>query len=179
MFEVQKHAISFSNPHIPYKWEHLEKITGAYFFIFDQYFFQQFAKLNQYAVYQPGGKRVFELPKDQISIIKKLFLRMFEEINSDYQHKYDVLRTIVVELIHFSLKLHSTAKSPKQAINASQRISTLFIELLERQFPIDTTHHTMQLRSASDFASQLHVLPYYFVRNALLIHNYCFLLFRV
>jgi AraC family transcriptional regulator, transcriptional activator of pobA len=44
-----------------------------------------------------------------------------------------------------------------QPINASQRISTLFLELLERQFPIDDLHQTMSLRSASDFASQLNV----------------------
>jgi AraC family transcriptional activator of pobA len=45
----------------------------------------------------------------------------------------------------------------KQPINASQRISTLFLELLERQFPIDDNHQTVNLRSASDFAKQLNV----------------------
>jgi AraC-like DNA-binding protein len=82
---------------------------------------------------------------------------MFEEINSDYMHKYDVLRTIVFELIHFALKLHPSAKLEKQPINASQRISTLFMELLERQFPIDENHQALTLRSASDFAKQLNV----------------------
>ena len=43
------------------------------------------------------------------------------------------------------------------SINAAQRISTLFLELLERQFPIDETHQTLSLRSASDFADQLNV----------------------
>ena len=31
----------------------------------------------------------------------------------------------------------------------------LFIELLERQFPVDEIHQRMNLRSASDFANQL------------------------
>ncbi|MEN9684657.1 MAG: hypothetical protein RLZZ28_443 [Bacteroidota bacterium] len=157
VFEIQKQAISFSNPHIPYKWEHLDRITGGFFCIFDQHFFNQFAKLNQYSVYQPGGERVFELTDEQQNTVKSLFLRMFDEINSDYEHKYDVLRTIVLELIHFALKLPSTTKPVKQILNASQRIATLFIELLERQFPIDTTHRQMQLRTAADFASQLNV----------------------
>ena len=82
---------------------------------------------------------------------------MAEEINSDYVHKYDVLRTQVLELIHFALKMQPTAKCDKQPINASQRISTLFLELLERQFPIDQLHQTLNLRAASAFAQQLNV----------------------
>jgi AraC-like DNA-binding protein len=31
------------------------------------------------------------------------------------------------------------------------------LELLERQFPIDESHSTIQLRSASDFAQQLNI----------------------
>ncbi len=86
-----------------------------------------------------------------------MYQRMFEEINSDYIHKYDVLRTIVFELIHFALKMQPSATLGKQPINASQRISTLFLELLERQFPIDENHKVLTLRSASDFAKQLNV----------------------
>ncbi|MCC6282116.1 MAG: helix-turn-helix transcriptional regulator, partial [Saprospiraceae bacterium] len=41
--------------------------------------------------------------------------------------------------------------------NASQRIATLFMELLERQFPIDENHPRVGLRSASDFAQQLNI----------------------
>ena len=49
------------------------------------------------------------------------------------------------------------AKLEKQPINASQRISTLFLELLERQFPIDGTRQHVQLRTASNFAKPLNV----------------------
>jgi len=67
-----------------------------------------------------------------------------------------VLRNLVFELLHFAMKLPST-KFDKQPVNASQRISSLFLELLERQFPIDDNHQTLNLRSASDFAKQLNV----------------------
>ena len=39
--EVQKHALSFSNPQIPYKWEHLDNIRRGFFWIFNQHFFHQ------------------------------------------------------------------------------------------------------------------------------------------
>jgi AraC-like DNA-binding protein len=45
----------------------------------------------------------------------------------------------------------------KQTPNASQRIANLFLELLERQFPIDENHRQLSLRSASDYAKQLNV----------------------
>ena len=82
---------------------------------------------------------------------------MFEEINSDYIHKYDVLRNLVYELLHFAMKMRPSARIFKPQINASQRISALFLELLERQFPIDDNHRKINLRSASDFANQLNI----------------------
>jgi AraC-like DNA-binding protein len=82
---------------------------------------------------------------------------MFAEIESDYIHKYDVLRNLVFELLHIAMKMQPTSSFEKQPINAAQRISALFLELLERQFPIDDTHPQVRLRSASDFAGQLNV----------------------
>lgn len=156
MYEVKQQALTFSNPQIPYKWEHLDTLTGGVFCIFDQHFFHQFGNLNQYAVYQPGGNRVFELSDEQLQKVSPIFQRMFEELESDYTHKYDVLRTLVLELIHFALKMQPGLETNNK-LNASQRISTLFLELLERQFPIDENHQAVKLRAASDFAQQLNV----------------------
>jgi AraC family transcriptional regulator, transcriptional activator of pobA len=155
--EVQQQALSFSNPQIPYKWEHLDNVRKGFFCIFDKHFFHQYGNLDQYTIFQPDGTHLFELTNEQVKQINILFERMVEEIDADYKHKYDVLRTIVFELIHFAMKLEPTAKFEKQPLNAAQRISTLFLELLERQFPIDENHQTVSLRSASDFAKQLNV----------------------
>lgn len=155
--EVKKQALSFSNPQIPYKWEHLDTIRSGAFCIFNQHFFHQYGNLNQYSVFQPNGNHLFELEDEQVTKLQSLYDRMFEEINSDYKHKYDVLRTLVFELIHFAQKMEPTAAIDKKAIHASQRISTLFLELLERQFPIDDNHRSITLRSASDYAKQLNV----------------------
>ncbi len=155
--EVKKQALSFSNPQIPYKWEHLDTIRSGAFCIFNQHFFHQYGNLNQYSVFQPNGNHLFELEDEQVTKLQSIYDRMFEEINSDYKHKYDVLRTLVFELIHFAQKMEPTAAIDKKAIHASQRISTLFLELLERQFPIDDNHRSITLRSASDYAKQLNV----------------------
>ncbi len=155
--DVKKQALSFSNPQIPYKWEHLDNVRNGSFCVFNHSFFLDFGSLNQYSVFQPEGTHIFELTDEQVIRVQSVYYRMFEEINSVYIHKYDVLRTLVFELLHFAMKMEPPAASNKHALHASQRISTLFLELLERQFPIDENHQTITLRSASDFSRQLNI----------------------
>jgi len=154
--EIQKQALVFSNPQIPYSCEYTDRIIDGYFCLFTPAFFHQFGNLDQYPVFQSGGTHAFELTDEQAEKIAAIYKSMFEEIGSDYEYKYDVLRNLFFELLHFALKLPA-AKFEKPQINASQRISNLFLELLERQFPIDENHNVLQLRAASDFAQQLNV----------------------
>lgn len=157
IIEVKKQALSFSNPQIPYKWEHTEDISGGVYCIFDRHFFKDFGSVNDYSVFQPQGEHIFELSDDQVKVVEGVYSKMLKEIQSDYTHKYDVLRNLVFELVHFAMKMQPATYFEKQEMNASQRISTMFMELLERQFPIDEDHRQIELRSASDFADQLNV----------------------
>lgn len=154
---VKKQALCFSNPLIPYKWDNLEGVEGGIFCIFNDHFFNQYGKLSQYSVFQPNGRHIFELDDEQAYKIEQVYKKMFEEIQSDYIHKYDVLRNLFFELLHFVLKLESGVSIENFPINASQRIATIFLELLERQFPVDEHHQKIQLRSASEFAQQLNI----------------------
>jgi AraC family transcriptional regulator, transcriptional activator of pobA len=154
---VKKQALFFSNPQIPYKCEYLERIEEGYYCIFNHHFFHKFGELYHYSVFQPTGNHVFELTDEQVAQIKPIYQKMFAEIKSDYVHKYDVLRNLVFELLHFAMKMQPASDFNQPLINASQRISTLFLELLERQFPIDENHPSVNLRAASDFAKQLNV----------------------
>ncbi|HEY3403246.1 MAG TPA: helix-turn-helix transcriptional regulator, partial [Ohtaekwangia sp.] len=70
--------------------------------------------------------------------------------------KYDLLRNYVLELVHYGQKLQPL-QSSQPHINASTRIFTLFIELLERQFPIENTTQVLPLKTAKDFADSLKV----------------------
>lgn len=157
VLEVKKQALVFSNPYIPYQWEHADGINSGFFCVFNQHFFYQYGSLNQYSVFQPNGTHVFDLTDEQVQQVAAVYARMFEEINSDYIHKYDVLRNMVLELLHFAMKMQPTTSFDQHPVNASARISTLFTELLERQFPLDDTHQRVNLRTASDFAAQLNI----------------------
>lgn len=155
--EVKKQALVFSNPLIPYKWEHLDKLREGVYCIFNPQFFSQFGQLTQYEVFQPNGNHVFELNDAEAAHVKNIFDRVEKEFETEYKYKYDVIRNLVFELIHFGLKIQPLATGERQPQRAAQRIAFLFLELLERQFPIDDQHPVVQLRTASHFANQLNV----------------------
>jgi AraC family transcriptional activator of pobA len=157
VFSFDKQALVFSNPFIPYKWEHLQEEVSGFYVIFNTSFFNQFGNLIQYEVFQPNGTHVFELDDSQFEYLSGVLEKIETELNSEYIHKYDAIRNQIYELIHYAMKTRPSTRIEKLPINASQRIYWLFLELLERQFPIDDNHSEIKLRTASDFALQLNV----------------------
>jgi len=61
------------------------------------------------------------------------------------------------ELIHLGLKLNPTQSNVADDSNASLRITSLFTELLERQFPIESPNQQIKLRHPIAFADYLSV----------------------
>jgi AraC family transcriptional activator of pobA len=155
---VKKQALVFSNPMIPYKWDNFMAIRGGVYCIFNDEFFLNFGDIMQYSVFQPNGTHVFELADEQVAEVQHIYERMFSEIESDYLHKYDLLRNYVLELVHYAMKTHPSLRLNKQSeVSAAQRIHMMFEELLERQFPIEDSNRSLILRNASDYAHHLNV----------------------
>ncbi|GAB3951319.1 response regulator transcription factor [Spirosoma harenae] len=152
--EIDKQALFFANPQIPYNWEYLEEEQSGFFCIFTETFFNQFGNIKEYPVFKPGGNPVFFLNDTELQQIKAIYLKIFAEIDSNYAYKYDSIRALVFELIHLAQKMQP-ATVLYSAQNASIRISSSFMELLERQFPIESPIQQMKLRSPIDFADQL------------------------
>lgn len=153
--DVDKQVMVFSNPQIPYNWERIDEQLTGYFCVFTDAFFYQYSKLLDYSIFKPGGDPVFELTDEQVARISEVYVRMFEEINSEYAHKYDVLRNLTMELIHFAMKLQPTNLTSSAHSNAAERITAMFMELLERQFPIASPMGRVKLRTPAEFAQQL------------------------
>jgi AraC-like DNA-binding protein len=107
-------------------------------------------------LFKIGGDPIFFVAPEQISFLSDIFRRMMTEIDSDYVHKYELLRNYVHVIIHEAMKIQP-ADSYFQHFNASSRIVSLFVELLERQFPIDSPDHVLRLKTASDYAVNLSV----------------------
>ncbi|WP_343700889.1 helix-turn-helix transcriptional regulator [Chitinophaga sp.] len=155
---VEEHALMFANPQVPYQCEHLSEEQGGYFCIFTEAFFRQFTsiRLLDFPVFRPGGQPVVHLPAEQVRPVRELFEKMLAELHSDYTYKYDLLRNYALELIHTGLKMQPAQEVHAHG-NAAGRISTMFSELLERQFPIQSPVQQVNFRTAIDFATQLSV----------------------
>lgn len=155
--EVQGQALCFSNPKIPYKWQSTNEIESGYFCIFNEAFFHQFGNINQYSIFHPQGNFIFGLNHEQVQVVESIYKKMFAEISSNYAYKYDLLRNLAFELIHFALKMQPAEQFDAPKASAAERIAQLFFELLERQFPVDKQHPVVHFRTASEFAKQLNI----------------------
>lgn len=159
VLDIEKNALLFATPRIPYNWLPQDDEQAGYFCIFtDEFLIQPKSGviLDELPIFQPGGYPVFQLSDDDAEEILLIFKKMYKEISSDYAYKYDLLRNYILELIHYGQKLQpATALYPLHT--ASARVSSLFIELLERQFPIESPRQRLTLRTAKDYANRLSV----------------------
>ena len=159
VIDIEQDALLFATPKIPYHWVPSDSNQTGMFCIFTPDFLSP-AKSGVYLedlpIFQPGQLPVFQLTEQEVAEIAYIFRKMLKELSADYKYKYDLLRNLVLELIHYGQKLQPmSALSTTQ--NASQRISSLFIELLERQFPLESPHQRLALRSPADYADRLAV----------------------
>jgi len=159
IIDIEKNALLFATPRIPYNWLPQDEEQSGYFCIFTNEFLIQPKSgvvLDELPIFQPGGYPVFQLSDEEAEEISFIFRKMYKEISSDYVYKYDLLRNYILELIHYGQKLQpATVLYPSH--NASARVSSLFIELLERQFPIESPRQRLKLRTAKDYADRLSV----------------------
>ncbi|KAA9357140.1 helix-turn-helix domain-containing protein [Larkinella humicola] len=159
VIHIEKNALLFATPKIPYHWVPQDENQAGHFCIFTADFLVQTKSgvvLDDLPIFQPGGYPIFQLTDEASEDIAYIFRKMDKELASNYAFKYDLLRNYVLELIHYGQKLQpETALYPSHT--ASARVSSLFIELLERQFPIESPHQKLSLRTARDYAERLAV----------------------
>jgi len=156
--ETDGATLLFFNPNVPYTFERLTKDATGYFCIFKESFFTDHVRtgIKELPMFLPGNKPAYVLNKTQDKYVSSVFDKMLEEIQSDYVYKYDLIRNYITEMIHCALKMQPT-ENLYQHMDANVRITGVFTELLERQFPIESTSQRFRLRSARDFAEQLAV----------------------
>lgn len=159
VINIEKSALLFGTPRIPYHYVPQDDNQMGFFCIFTDTYFSSTKNgivLDELPIYKPGGFPVFKLTDEEYEEIAAVFRKMVKELASDYAFKYDLLRNYLMELIHFGQKLQpaSTLQTPHKG---TDRVTSIFIELLERQFPIETLYQKLELRTASDYASRLSV----------------------
>jgi AraC family transcriptional activator of pobA len=153
--DIDRPALVFSNPMIPYHWNPRSPDQQGWFCIFNLAFVQQReGLLTDLPMFQINTEKVFFPDADSVDEIAGFFKAMMRENKKNYVNKYDILRSYLHLIVHHALKMQPTRDYDRD-LNAAARITNLFFELLNRQFPIDSPQNELLLRSAKDFAQQL------------------------
>jgi AraC-type DNA-binding domain-containing proteins len=156
---IDKPALVFFNPHMPFAWKPVSKEQPGFFCVFKSEFLKEHGRqqsLHHSPLFKTAGYPVYFLNKSQQQYVGSIFRTMLLEINSDYIYKYELLRNNLHLIIHEALKMEPSTHLIKHT-NASNRLTAQFFDLLERQFPIDTPDRVLPLKTAGDFAKALHV----------------------
>lgn len=149
----------FGSPRIPYSCDVVSPINEGYACLFTEDFLKLSGRsesLLQSPLFKIGGTPILQLNKEQKESIAPIFQKMIAEQSSDYAYKDDLIRDFIHLLAHEALKLQPSQNNTHQK-NAAVRITSVFLELLERQFPIESVQRPLELRTAQDFAKNLSI----------------------
>jgi len=152
-------SLFFANPRVPYSVEHISATQTGYSCLFTEDFFKASERpesLLESPLFKIGSDLVFSLDDQQTALISAIFEKMLAEQSTDYIYKNDLIRSYISLVTHEALKMQPT-KNYFRHKNASARITSLFLELLERQFPIESSERPLKLKTAQDFAQSLSV----------------------
>jgi len=156
--EINGTLLAFFSPDIPYTVETLSVENKGCYFIFRESYFNDFYKgnISEISMFSGTVTPIYLLDTPGQEFVDIIMDKMSAEMNSNYAFKHDLIRGYITELIHFALKLQ-----PKENIfkftDAKSRVTDVFNELLDRQFPIESVDEPLQLKKASDFAKKMNI----------------------
>ncbi|MCW3464987.1 helix-turn-helix domain-containing protein [Chitinophaga nivalis] len=155
----------FANPHIPYSCEHRSPEQKGYACLFTQGFIgnrERKDSLLNASIFRFEGTPVIPVNRKQAAFIGGIYQRMLSVYSGDYARKDEMIRSCIDLIIHEALSIQPQPE--QQQKNAATRITYLFMELLEKQFPIVAAAEPLSVRTAQDFAARLAVHENYLNR---------------
>ena len=158
-FDAEGTVLFFGNPHVPYSWETLSTTYVGYTCLFSADFLKVSERddvLQQSPFFRIGGTPILNISEDQRLFLNTLFEKMIEEQRSEYSFKDDLIRNYINLILHEAMKLKPSEHLDQQK-NAASRITAVFLELLERQFPVESPDKPIGLKNAQDYAQNLSI----------------------
>lgn len=156
-FEAEGTVLFFGNPHVPYSWETVSTTYVGYTCLFSEDFLKVSERddmLHQSPFFKIGGTPILTITEQQRDFLNTFFVKMIEEQQSDYAFRDDLIRNYINLILHEAMKLQPS-QNFDQHKNAASRVTAVFLELLERQFPVESPEQPLQLKTAQDYAESL------------------------
>ncbi|PJJ60922.1 helix-turn-helix domain-containing protein [Hymenobacter chitinivorans] len=159
-FVIDRPALVFTNRLIPYAWETIGQAEQqGHICCFSEAFLHSAMRgvsLKDTVLYKADGNPVYFLDAEQLRYFTDAFTRMRRDLASDYAHRDDLLRNQLSIIIHEAARLQPASAQHAPA-NAAERITSLFMNLLEVQFPVTAQGREPVLKSPGDYADRLAV----------------------
>jgi AraC-like DNA-binding protein len=158
-YDMKGTILFFANPKIPYSWETISRTYVGYTCLFSEDFYKpsdRTESLQHSPLFKIGGTPIFHISDEKREYLNGIFRNIITEQSTNYAFKDDLIRNYINLIIHEALKLQP-AEEFDQVKNAAHRITNVFLELLERQFPVEGTDRPLQLRTAQDYATNLNL----------------------
>ncbi len=153
--EIKGNVLFFVNPKVQHSVVRRVNRTGGYACIFTETFMNN-RELQDSPLFRVGENPVVPLNDQQALFISGIFQKMMAAYNGDYPHKADLIKSCIALVIHEALNIQPS-KQTAPFKNGASRMTHLFMDLLERQFPIERSNDPLRLRSPKDFAASLAV----------------------
>jgi AraC family transcriptional activator of pobA len=151
-------CLIFTNPSVPASIENPCR-NSRFYCVFDNRFISDHIRPDiQYAcaLFNPSLYPVIKLSEEERERLGVYFLELQSLQESDYPFKWDMIRNLLLLLIHEGIRLQ---QSKPVVVNPllRDRVVNGFFSLLNQQFPVDSPENPLKLLSPSVFAELLHV----------------------
>jgi AraC family transcriptional activator of pobA len=159
ILEINGTVLFFVNPNVPHAVVRRSENTTGYACLFTEAFIngsERNGVLKNSPLFRTGDTPVIRLDSEQAAFMAAIFKKMLAVHSGDYPYKGELIRSCIALVIHEALRIQPSQNVP-QFKNAATRITHLFMDLLERQFPIERSGEPLKLRAAQDFAAGLAV----------------------
>ncbi|MBD1386663.1 AraC family transcriptional regulator [Mucilaginibacter rigui] len=152
LLELKGTVLFFVNPNVPHSVVSRVNRTSGYACLFTEAFMNS-RELHDSPLFRVGDNPVIPLDSAHEAFMESIFRKMLAAYHEDYPYKSDLIRNCISLVLHEALRI----QPPKHAAfqNGSGRVTHLFLDLLERQFPIERPNGPLRLRNPQQFADRL------------------------
>lgn len=170
-FEVGPGDIAFLHPDEIMSWHTTSEETGGHFCLIHPKYFERDAEhvlqLLKNCQYFKAENAVVRLTPEQSTVVNQHFGNILKEFRSDHEDKKQALLLYLQMML---VEVQRAGKSIKNAaVSESYGYIYRFLSLLESSFQINDRNESVKIKTAAEFADQLHVHPNYL--NALVKQN--------
>ncbi len=159
-YEVNGTVLLIAPPQVPYVWESNTCVSDGYACLFTEQFLHSLGiPESSYPTLLNGRiAMVYELDKNR----KELFLNLFKSLTENTKitdvHYHDLMRRGIRYLLHEAQTIpHALPAEGK--IDAKERISMVFTDFLERQFPLDNNGEILKYTDIVKYAKAMSISP--------------------